>query len=72
MSAFAQSRNIAILKIWSQCLLFVQGYLENFLCHQAAAMPVLNGTDYQGPAPDLSAWVLVLLEWYRLYKFRST
>ena len=28
----------------------------------------LNGTDYQSPAPDLIAWVLVLLEWYRLYR----
>ena len=32
---------IAILKIWSQCLLFLKRYLENFLCHQAAAVPVL-------------------------------
>ena len=27
-----------------------------------------NGTDYESPAPDLIAWVLVLLEWYRLYR----
>ena len=26
----------------------------------------LNGADYQSPALDLIAWVLVLLEWYRL------
>ena len=38
-SALAQSRKIAILKIWSQCLLlFLQSYLENFLCHQAACL----------------------------------
>ena len=40
-SAFAHSRKIAILKIWSQLLLFVQSYFEKFLCHQAAAVPVL-------------------------------
>jgi len=28
----------------------------------------LNGTDYESPAPDLIAWVLILLEWYRLYR----
>ena len=30
----------------------------------------LHGTDLQvsSPAPDLIAWVLVLLEWYRLYR----
>ena len=41
--AFAHSRKIDILKIWSgsQCLLFVQSYRGNFLCHQAAAVPVL-------------------------------
>ena len=27
-----------------------------------------NGTDYESPASDLIAWVLVLLEWYRLYR----
>ena len=27
-----------------------------------------NGTDYQSPAQDLIDWVLVLLEWYRLYR----
>ena len=47
-SALTHSRKIAILKIWSQCLLFVQSYLENFLCHQAAAVPVLP-TDNLSP-----------------------
>ena len=47
-SAFARSRKIAILKVWNQCLLFVQSYLENFLCHQAAAVPVLP-TDNLSP-----------------------
>ena len=47
-SAFAHSRKIAVLKIWCQCLLFVQSYLENFLCHQAAAVPVLP-TDNLSP-----------------------
>ena len=28
----------------------------------------LHGTDLSSPAPDLIAWVLVLLEWYRLYR----
>ena len=28
----------------------------------------LHGTDLSSPAPDLKAWVLVLLEWYRLYR----
>ena len=27
-----------------------------------------HGTDYQSPAQDLIDWVLVLLEWYRLYR----
>ena len=31
-----------------QCLLIVQSYLENFLCHQAAAVPVLP-TDNLSP-----------------------
>ena len=47
-SAFSHSRIIIILKIWCQCLLFVQSYLENFLCHQAAAVPVLP-TDNLSP-----------------------
>ena len=30
----------------------------------------LNGTDYESPAPELIAcqWVLLLLEWYCLYR----
>ena len=28
----------------------------------------LHGTDRDSPAPDLIAWVLVLPEWYRLYR----
>ena len=28
----------------------------------------VHNTDYKSPAPDLIAWVLVLLEWYRLYR----
>ena len=31
----------------------------------------LHGTSYESPAADLIAWVLVLLEWYRLYRYRS-
>ena len=31
----------------------------------------LHGTSYESPAADLIAWVLVLLEWYRLYRCRS-
>ena len=27
-----------------------------------------HGTDSQSPAQDLIDWVLVLLEWYRLYR----
>ncbi len=30
-----------------------------------------HGTSYESPAADLIAWVLVLLEWYRLYRCRS-
>ena len=41
LRCFAHSRKIAILKIWSWCILFVQSYLENLLCHQEAAKPVL-------------------------------
>jgi len=28
----------------------------------------LHDTHHESPAPDLIAWVLVLLEWYRLYR----
>ena len=31
----------------------------------------VNGTDYRSPADELIAWVLVLLEWYRLYRYRT-
>ena len=31
----------------------------------------LHGTSYESPAADLIAWVLVLLEWYRLYRCHS-
>ena len=37
--AFATSRKMAILKILSRCLLYAQSW--NFLCHIAAAVPVL-------------------------------
>ena len=30
-----------------------------------------DGTDYESPASDLIAWVLVLLEWYRLYRWQK-
>ena len=30
----------------------------------------LHGTSYESPAADLIAWVLILLEWYRLYRYR--
>ena len=32
----------------------------------------LHGTSYESPATDLIAWVLVLLEWYRLYRCCSS
>ena len=31
---------------------------------------LLHGTDHESPAMDLIDWVLVLLEWYRLYRCR--
>jgi hypothetical protein len=31
----------------------------------------LHGTSFESPAADLIAWVLILLEWYRLYRCHS-
>ena len=49
-------------------LLLLPFHLFDLLHDKVEEYNHLNGTDYQSPAPDLIAWVLVLLEWYRLYR----
>ena len=46
--SFALSWNRVTVKIWSQYLHYLQNYLETFVCHLAAAVPVLE-TDNISP-----------------------
>ena len=49
-------------------LLLFSFLLFDLLHNEVVEHKCLNGNDYQSPVPDLIAWVLVLLEWYRLYR----
>ena len=49
-------------------LLFLPFLLFDLLQDTVADHNDLNGTSYVSPAQEMIDWVLVLLEWYRLYR----
>jgi hypothetical protein len=51
-------------------LLLLPFLLFDLLHEELKEFNLLHGTDHESPAIDLIGWVLVLLEWYRLYRFR--
>ena len=51
-------------------LLLLPFLLFDLLHEELKEFNLLYGTDHESPAMDLISWVLVLLEWYRLYRFR--
>ena len=54
-------------------LLLLPFLLFDFLQDEVDEHNSVHATDYESPAPDLIAWarVLVLLEWYRLFRYRT-
>ena len=59
--SFALSWNRVTVKIWSQYLHYLQNYLETFVCHLAAAVPVLETDNISPVCPYIGGiWSILM------------